>query len=70
MPEPPDGFRPHVSLAYSNDDGPDRLPVCTLAGTAGATAEVTVRSVSLIDLNRDHGMYQWKDVATVLLGDT
>jgi hypothetical protein len=31
-------------------------------------AEVTVSSVSLIDLNRDHRSYEWVDVALVALG--
>jgi len=33
-----------------------------------ASAEVTVRAVSLIDLNQDHRMYEWTDIASVRLG--
>jgi 2'-5' RNA ligase len=67
VPEPADGFRPHVSLGYSNAAGPAEPLATALAAHTEYTAEVVVSSVSLIDLNRDHRTYEWTDVATVPL---
>ena len=61
------GFQPHVSLGYSNAAGPVEPVRHALAGHPGSTAEVTVSSVSLIDLNRDRKAYEWTDVADVRL---
>jgi 2'-5' RNA ligase len=70
VPEPEEGFRAHVSLGYSNAAGPAE-PVAEALRTSGPhTAEVTVTSVSLIDLNRDRGAYEWTEVATLTLGAT
>ncbi|WP_433270754.1 2'-5' RNA ligase family protein [Actinosynnema sp. CS-041913] len=71
VPDPEAGFRPHVSLGYCNATGPAEPVVEILRAHEEHeeyTAEVTVSSVSLIDLNRDHRMYEWTDVATVPLG--
>lgn len=68
IPEPEDGFRPHVSLAYSNTTGPTEPLAEALRAHPEHTADVTISSVSLIDLNRDNQAYEWTDVATVLLG--
>ena len=63
-----DGFRPHVTLAYSGYDAPtteirsrlehlrDRPPVAT-----------HVSQIQLIALNRDEKMYRWEVAATVPL---
>lgn len=67
VPEPADGFRPHVSLAYSNAAGPIEPVAEAVSAYAARTAEVTVSSVSLIDLNRDNQAYEWTDIATVAL---
>ncbi|AXX28491.1 hypothetical protein APASM_1126 [Actinosynnema pretiosum subsp. pretiosum] len=68
VPEREDGFRAHVSLGYSNAAGPAEPVRDALTAHPGTTAEVTVSSVSLIDLNRDHKAYEWTDVALVPLG--
>jgi 2'-5' RNA ligase len=67
VPEPADGFRPHVSLGYSNSTGPAEPLTTALAAHTEYTAKVVVSSVSLIDLNRDRKAYEWTDVATVPL---
>lgn len=54
VPESAEGYRPHVSLGYSNSAGPAELIAEALAGRHERTAEITVTAVSLIDLNRDH----------------
>ncbi|MEO6085160.1 MAG: 2'-5' RNA ligase family protein [Umezawaea sp.] len=68
VPEPEEGFRAHVSLGYANAAGPAAPVAKALDVHGGHTAEVTVTSVSLIDLNRDDKAYEWTDVATVTLG--
>jgi 2'-5' RNA ligase len=67
-PEPEVGYRPHVSLGYTNTTGPAESVVDALADLPPRTAEVTVDAVSLIDLNRDQKMYEWSPVASVPLG--
>lgn len=68
VPESAEGFNPHVSLGYSNAAGPAEAVHEKLATHRTTTADVTISSVSLIDLNRDRKAYEWVDVATVPLG--
>ena len=68
VPEEADGYRPHVSLGYSNSAGPAEPIADALTRHGEHTTEVTVSTVSLIDLNRDHKAYEWTGVATVPLG--
>ncbi|GAA1313672.1 2'-5' RNA ligase family protein [Saccharothrix xinjiangensis] len=68
VPEPETGFRAHVSLGYCNTAGPAEPVAEALNGHDPHTAQVTVTSVSLIDLNRDRRAYEWTDVATVKIG--
>jgi 2'-5' RNA ligase len=68
VPEAADGWRPHVSLGYSNSAGPAGPVAGALNAGGGHTADLIVSSVSLIDLNRDNRMYEWLDVATVVFG--
>jgi 2'-5' RNA ligase len=67
VPEDPHGFRPHVSLAYSNNTGPAEPIIQRLAAHSLTSTEITIHRASLIDLNRDHRAYEWTDVATVEL---
>jgi 2'-5' RNA ligase len=67
VPETMDGFLPHVSLAYSNSDGPAEPVARALASREPASEDLIMSSVSLINLNRDHKRYQWTTVATVNL---
>ncbi|MGH8965480.1 MAG: 2'-5' RNA ligase family protein [Actinomycetes bacterium] len=65
VPEEAGGYRPHVSLGYSNSPGPAEPIADALARHGQHTTEVTV---SLINLNRDHKTYEWAEIATVPLG--
>ncbi|MBB5979822.1 2'-5' RNA ligase family protein [Kribbella solani] len=65
--ESPD-YRPHVSIGYTNTTGPARRAVESLARHTPRTTQMTVEAVALIDLNRDHKMYQWTTVAEAQLG--
>jgi hypothetical protein len=72
VPEPADGFWPHVSVAYSSGGAPaplvrDRIVV--LRQTI-APIEITVAAASLIRLNRDAKEYRWTTEATVPLAAT
>ncbi|MDQ3785673.1 MAG: 2'-5' RNA ligase family protein, partial [Actinomycetota bacterium] len=68
VPEAADGYRPHVSLGYSNNAGPAEPIAAALTTHGEHVAEVIVAAVSLIDLNRDHKAYEWTEVATAPLG--
>ncbi|MGH3889243.1 MAG: 2'-5' RNA ligase family protein [Pseudonocardiaceae bacterium] len=63
-----EGFRPHLTLAYSNGAGSIRDIEMTLKANNPGTVRATISTVSLIDLNRDRRLYEWSEVATVRLG--
>jgi hypothetical protein len=68
VPEPAGGFTPHVSLAYSNTDGPDDPYAAALAAMAPRSATVETAAVQAISLGRDAHLYRWATLATVPLG--
>lgn len=68
IPETMDGFRPHVTLAYSNGVAPIERINMTIRESPLPAVEVLISSISLIDLNRDHRRYEWTEIATVTLG--
>ncbi|UGT59774.1 2'-5' RNA ligase family protein [Nocardia asteroides] len=69
VPEQGSAFRPHLTVSYSTGVAPieelrkkleaDRL--------AGYTVTDVVAEVSLIELNRDNGRYEWREVSSVAL---
>ncbi|MFI9274246.1 2'-5' RNA ligase family protein [Kitasatospora sp. NPDC052896] len=67
VPEAADGFRPHVSVAYSNADGPAG-PVAAALGTVTSSVTARIASAELIVLNRDNRMYEWETSRSVPLG--
>lgn len=68
IPESLEGFRPHLTLAYSN--GADSIMDVEMAlkDNDSGTVRATISTVSLIDLHRDHRLYEWSEVAIVRLG--
>jgi 2'-5' RNA ligase len=68
VPEPAGGFTPHVSLAYSNADGPSEPYAVALAAVRSRSASVELGAVQAISLGRDAHVYRWEAVATVPLG--
>ncbi|MEV7381894.1 2'-5' RNA ligase family protein [Streptomyces lydicus] len=68
VPEAEDGFAPHVSIAYSNSTGPAAPVRAALDSVRSQPAVAYIRSVDLIELNRDHQMYQWETRAQLPLG--
>jgi 2'-5' RNA ligase len=67
-PGPADGFRPHVSLAYSNGEGPAAPIDEALDSVAPESAGAHIGSAELIILNRDNQQYEWETYASVPLG--
>lgn len=68
IPETMDDFRPHITLAYSNGIAPIERIDTAIKECSLPVADVLISAVSLIDLNRDRGLYEWTQVATVTLG--
>ncbi|MFI9324887.1 2'-5' RNA ligase family protein [Kitasatospora aureofaciens] len=68
VPESADGFRPHVSVAYSSADGPARPAADALARVTTYPATARIAAAELIILNRDRQMYEWETAAHVPLG--
>ncbi|NMO36720.1 2'-5' RNA ligase family protein [Streptomyces sp. GMY01] len=68
VPEKADGFRPHVSVAYSAEDGPAGPVIKALSGIRVVPAQARISSAELIVIHRDNQMYEWKPFATVPLG--
>jgi 2'-5' RNA ligase len=68
VPEPAGGFTPHVSLAYSNTDGPDEPYAAALAAAAPRSATVGLAAMHAISLVREGHSYRWDTLATLPLG--
>jgi 2'-5' RNA ligase len=69
VPEREEGFRPHVTVAYSNAKAPASLVRERLALLQGMEPiETAIRAARLIRLNRDEKIYRWDVVASVGLG--
>ncbi|MCX4471947.1 hypothetical protein C5N14_26210 [Micromonospora sp. MW-13] len=65
--EDPDRFRPHVSVAYLTAGGP-ALPYIEATSRAEIQpTHVAIRQVDLIEMHRDHQMYEWRTVAALPL---
>jgi hypothetical protein len=65
VPEPAGGFTAHVSLAYSNTDGPSEPCEAALAAMAPRSAMVELGAIRLIALGRDGHLYRWETIAIV-----
>ncbi len=69
VPEPLDGFRPHVTVAYSGASVPvDEIRERIRALRDVAPISVDIGEVQLIALNRDERVYRWDVVESVPLG--
>lgn len=68
VPEPAEPYNPHLSLAYTNTEGPATPLIEALTSAPNLTANAEIDSCQLIILNRDEGMYVWEPYATVKLG--
>ncbi len=68
VPESADGFRPHMSIAYSAADGPTAPISKALATLDTRPAHARITTAELIVIHRDNFMYQWEPYASVPLG--
>ncbi|MEW2385555.1 2'-5' RNA ligase family protein [Micromonospora sp. NPDC047707] len=68
VPEPAQGFRPHVTIAYSGAPTPTEPIRARLAELRDQPpAKVNIRQMPLIALRRENRTYRWTTVATVPL---
>lgn len=68
VPDTMEGFRLHVTLAYSNGPGPVSDVESALGEVGARTAPIPVSAVSLMDLNRDRKRYEWCEIVRLSLG--
>lgn len=69
LPEQSAGYRPHVSLAYVNSDGPAEPLRELLAAAEPPPATVTITDLPLLTFHRDNRMYQWTNRDPIPIGD-
>lgn len=62
-----DQWNPHISLAYSNGDGPAAPYIEALQNVKHPPADLTISAVHLIELSRDTHLYQWTTRAEIPL---
>ncbi|MFG1705419.1 2'-5' RNA ligase family protein [Nonomuraea sp. M3C6] len=60
-------WTPHVSIAYSNSDGPIELYAKALDSVQAEPVTITIRRIQLIVLDRDEHVYRWTTKATIPL---
>ncbi|GAA1235930.1 2'-5' RNA ligase family protein [Oryzihumus leptocrescens] len=69
-PEKPEGFRAHISVAYSNGVKSGAAIRRTLDTNARPPVAANFGEVSLIRMHRDREMYEWATEAEVSLGSS
>ncbi|MEW2385002.1 2'-5' RNA ligase family protein [Micromonospora sp. NPDC047707] len=67
-PERRQGYRPHVSLAYSNAIQPAGPIATALAQLEVDPVTLTLDRLGLLEFHRDHRMYQWTRSEQMTLG--
>jgi 2'-5' RNA ligase len=67
-PEHPRGYRPHVSIAYSNRRQPPRPIVEALSRVQPAPVTAVISEVSLLEFHRDRRMYEWVSAEPLPIG--
>lgn len=70
VPEGAEGFRAHVSVAYSNGDANSAAIRHALDSTPTNDAHAVLAAVSLIRMHRDREMYEWDTITDLTLGRT
>jgi hypothetical protein len=64
----PDQYRPHVSAAYVNHNGPAEPIIDALSEASPQPVTVTFRTVPILTFHRDHRMYEWTDARSIPIG--
>lgn len=67
-PEHVQGYRPHVSIAYSNTAQPAEPIAAALAQVEAAPVKVALHQVALLEFHRDNRMYEWTRSEQVRIG--
>ncbi len=67
VPEPEQGFAAHVTIAYSNAEGPSTPVANALATVQSPAATARIENAELIVLGRDQQMYEWEPFASASL---
>lgn len=65
VPEDPDRYRPHVSVAYLTAPGSSGPYVTALRKLNPQPVHVRINHVALIELHRDLKMYEWTSLAKI-----
>lgn len=68
VPEDPNRYRPHVSVAYLTTDGPAEPYVRAAEEIRPEPVTVRIDHVNIIEMHRDRQMYEWSVVARLPLG--
>jgi hypothetical protein len=58
---------PHVTVAYSNSDGP-AAPIINALGKRLPDREVTIRSLHIVNQDGPETVWDWRPLAEVRLG--
>ncbi len=70
-PRPAPGrFKPHVSAAYVNNDGPVKPIADAIMNTNPEPVTVMFKQASLLVFHRDHRMYEWTKATPLPFGAT
>jgi 2'-5' RNA ligase len=63
------GFTPHITLAYSNSEGPIRPVIDAVRSVERHTVTITVSTIHLLSIDRGtNSTYQWTELAAATLG--
>jgi 2'-5' RNA ligase len=68
VPESADGFKAHVSIAYSGGTGPQAVVRQALGRVDSPPAKVRVHEAQLIVIHRDNRMYEWTTRESIPFG--
>ena len=69
-PRPTTGqFRPHVSAAYVNSDGPIKPITDALSNTNPQPVTANIHTAYVLVFHRDHRMYEWTSARPIGIGD-
>jgi 2'-5' RNA ligase len=68
-PRPEPGqFRPHLSIAYVNSDGPAQPIADAIDSATAREAAVTFTAAYVLEFHRDHRMYEWAQATPIPIG--
>lgn len=69
LTEHADGFQPHVTVAYSTTTQSAGPYASLLEAVDVRPVDIAIGAMSLIEMHRDHRMYEWQTVGTAQITD-